>query len=375
MSGRGLSRAGALAAFAFVALATAPAAALPSFGSPSYTGSYRTCQTCHMTTAGGGTGCGSLTSPCLNPFGIRYRSAGWNSTTRSLDSDGDGRSNLGEIVNNYPGFPDNVWRPSGTGSTGVCNPVTCGATTSYTSCGSSRVNCRRSGLSSGGYSLQYNCDGGFGPFNASFSSSTNACPPINECATGNRCLQSGTPNTCSERSSGYWNCSCSATAGYRLQYNNVWTGLFTERCQEIPECAEGNPCLEDTTANSCIDFRTGGYICSCAGGFRRTNIGDYVGTIRETCTEIDECAEGNPCNEQVVGNSCSDSPFGRYTCTCGSGFLRENAGTLSETCADRPDCALDGSLCLQGFAGNSCADDELGRYNCTCGAGFLLVNN
>ncbi|MEO0324798.1 MAG: hypothetical protein AAF447_17680 [Myxococcota bacterium] len=249
----------ALRALALTALATAaltlvgpttakafPFNLTPLDPSDDYTGSYPNCQTCHIP-IGGGSSCGSLTAPCLNPFGGWYRSFGWPAAG-SADTDGDGPINSSEIGStiSYPGFPDNIWRPSGSGgssATGACNPVTCAGTTAWTTCtSSSHLDCRRSGLSSGAYTLSYRCDPGFGPLNRSGTSTVTACPDILECSTGNPCNENFAANGCSERSAGYWNCSCGA--GWRLTRNGDYTPPLTETCLDIDECAEGNPCLE-----------------------------------------------------------------------------------------------------------------------------------
>lgn len=72
-------------------------------------GTERPCITCHDN-ADGGAGCETMggTRPCLNPFGLAFRTNGfrWDATLASTDSDGDGFTNGQELQD-----PTGSWRP------------------------------------------------------------------------------------------------------------------------------------------------------------------------------------------------------------------------------------------------------------------------
>ena len=85
------------------------------------TGLRRPCITCHDN-ADGGAGCMPMAEPCLNPFGMAFRAAGfnWGRSLAALDSDADGFTNGQElqeptgtwtVVEDPPGVAAYVTRP------------------------------------------------------------------------------------------------------------------------------------------------------------------------------------------------------------------------------------------------------------------------
>ena len=79
---------------------------------PDSVGTPRPCITCHNN-PDGGQGCETMggTRPCLNPFGVAFRTNGfrWSRELAELDSDGDGFTNGQELQD-----PSGSWRPGQT---------------------------------------------------------------------------------------------------------------------------------------------------------------------------------------------------------------------------------------------------------------------
>ncbi len=73
-------------------------------------GEVRECITCHNNPDGGG---GCAESPCLNPFGGQFRTAGanWSATLAAMDADGDGFTNGQELQDASGGWRPGAERP------------------------------------------------------------------------------------------------------------------------------------------------------------------------------------------------------------------------------------------------------------------------
>src|SRR5687768_684444 len=99
-------------------------------------------------------------------------------------------------------------------------------------------------------------------------------------------------------------------------------------CTDIDECADGNACgLNAICANT-----PGSFNCSCAPG--------YQGNPPTTpCTDTNECA-ANPCDP----NATCTNTLGSFTCTCPTGY--EGDGLATGTgCTDVDECTNGSNPC------------------------------
>ena len=280
------------------------------------------CLTCHNNSVGGdGPGCAGAGTPCLQSFGMAFRTNGfvWNNTLAGLDSDGDGWTNGQELLN-----------PSGSWTSGSADPGPTGEARlpgfHYASCGTHARACA-----------------------------------LNECTLNYDNCDNSPVATCNEQNP-YFSCTC--PSGYS------GTGAGSGGCSNIDECTAGNPCSENIigSGNMCTDA-PGRYDCMCGTGYEILN----SGSSSEACGDLNECALGNPCLESVFGNTCMNTT-GRWDCTCGAaGYQLTNNGTFSETCGDINECT--GNPCNEDTPGspNTCTNVFPGN-SCTCGAGYTLVN-
>ena len=75
------------------------------------------------------------------------------------------------------------------------------------------------------------------------------------------------------------------------------------------------------------------------------------------CTDINECAEGEPCGD---GARCLNQP-GSYDCSCKAGY-EDQAGE----CVDIDECR-EGVVCYE----HSTCENTIGAHNCVCDEGFV----
>ncbi|MGE0789330.1 MAG: EGF domain-containing protein [Sandaracinaceae bacterium] len=327
------------------------------------------CSDCHVnSTGGGGAPCGANTgpqpwAPCLNPFGIQYRTRGWSNTLRDEDTDLDGTDNGGELSD---GFMDAPAGAAGfpVGAEASCDMLACAtAYPSSIACGASHVRCtatRSNGPASVGvnptsynYSFGFSCDPGTGPSPpASDTNWSDRCLNISECS-GNPC----SPGSCAERSLTGWTSpgyDCTCPGGYldngtACQLVDACTA-GTDTCVAIATCV-------DTPGNSAV------YTCLCPHA-------GYAGDGRSPgsgCTNINECA-ANPCGPNGV--SCTETPLGSwsapgYSCTCAAGY-----GFNGTTCVLQNECTAGTDDCV---ALATCNDPTtaLGDFTCTCPGGYV----
>nr|VZI43207.1 unnamed protein product [Spirometra erinaceieuropaei] len=148
---------------------------------------------------------------------------------------------------------------------------------------------------------------------------------------------------------------CTCPHGYRHKNGE---------CVDIDECAEEvagvtnlNPLCKD--GKTCVNT-PGGYRCvtisGCPAGFKRNS-------IREPCTDIDECATGLA---KCGLNMHCENTIGSYRCLCQRGYKNVN----DTACVDIDECKVFSSV-------ESCADprarcvNTAGSYKCICPNGFV----
>ncbi|CAM9726799.1 unnamed protein product [Chrysoparadoxa australica] len=135
-------------------------------------------------------------------------------------------------------------------------------------------------------------------------------------------------------------CQDDALVGYTCNCPGGYSG---DNCEnDVNECQIGtHNCSPDANCNN----TDGWYTCECKPGFQ----GDG-----ETCTAIDNCAEGT-----CVNGSCKDLGT-TYECFCSTGWDGTNCDINED------ECALGTHNCHPLAA---CTDTE-GSFTCTCGEGY-----
>uniref|UniRef100_A0A672YAX8 Latent-transforming growth factor beta-binding protein 4 n=1 Tax=Sphaeramia orbicularis TaxID=375764 RepID=A0A672YAX8_9TELE len=158
------------------------------------------------------------------------------------------------------------------------------------------------------------------------------CVDVNECAqSAGVCSRGECVNT-----AGSYRCVC--PSGYRSVSQQ--TG-----CQDIDECVQ-NPCRNGRCENT-----PGSYRCVCRHGYKLS---------RNTCIDVDECAEPSQCPGQMCINT-----MGSYRCvSCRPGYTLTN-----RQCTDVNECRRS-DIC----PGQECVNTE-GSYSCvSCKQGHQSVN-
>ena len=171
------------------------------------------------------------------------------------------------------------------------------------------------------------------------------CTNINECTdTPDICGPNGTD--CTDTTGSY---TCECADGYEATTGNP--------CEDIDECAGGDPCNEAINAGTCNN-EDGTYTCDCNRGYEPR---------AGTCVDIDECAV-NPCGNGL----CQQADPGDYRCACNAGY--EPDQPLNGTCIDIDECAdcADPETCADPSLGpcpaHSFCTNEIGSHVCSCDA-------
>ncbi|XP_012277054.1 fibrillin-1 [Orussus abietinus] len=214
------------------------------------------------------------------------------------------------------------------------------------------------------------CDRGY-----RYSLTTRECEDVDECATGRvtcdvrlgeRCVNLPGSYTC-KTPTPYWRQRQrqrpACPSGYR--YEASW-----RQCIDVDECKEErNTC---SAGEACYN-QPGGYTCAkiptpiTRVPAASTRCGPGSRFVRNRgCVDVDECLE----TEEACSSNeeCVNTP-GSYTCTCKTGFRRDN---LTRACVDINECQLQQNDCLP----TQRCDNTLGSYTCIrflpCGTGYTL---
>ncbi len=331
------------------------------------------CGVCHVSSSGGGTRTSFGKDFEFGPNGSSDGSGSssddhrWSSWLCSRDSDGDGWTNgqeLGdpfcETVINTGGDASSPAAPPGAahsnpGSNGSTPPdINFCTTTGYNPCDQSAAGNCSSNAGNNVPDFSCWCDQGFSGTGQVRGGVYSPCSIITECVSSPPNCGTG---TCSDRTPGY-TCNCPSTS--------VLVGTWTDGSLR---CVDGcDPSIEDCVSiATCVPISTSpNFRCDCP------DPGGYTGNGRagEGCNNIDECAGGDPCGIGASrASACTDlTPHidgARYSCTCSAGFTFD--GT---TCVDIDECAVDSTRCGPGICGDSVPPAPPATWTCSCNAGY-----
>ncbi len=395
------------ASFVFITITSLSevAHAYPSYvtgyGLPELPASYDSyeCTDCHVHPSGGGacSSSGDPWAPCVNPFGILYRTNGWSTGLGNGDADGDGTSNSTEL-----GSAGSAGFPAGAEAVG-CDMLACATSAgSYVACGSNvRCLATHHTNTADNYSFAFSCVAGTS--GTASGGGSWGCSDVNECSpnpcgagsctqrslsgwtwpgydcscpagyasNGTTCVVTndcvaGTDNcvalaTCTDLA-GAGNFSCTCPAGYG---GNGRSGIGNTGCYDIDECAS-HPCAPNGSGGAdgqgCTQIAIGswsspGYTCSCAAGY---------GSNGTTCVLQNECTAGT--DDCVALATCFDptTAAGDFTCTCPSGYVG-TGHSATGGCTDVDECALGTAGC----SGDATCTNLPGTFMCACNTGYM----
>ncbi|XP_026325907.1 fibrillin-2-like isoform X2 [Hyposmocoma kahamanoa] len=172
------------------------------------------------------------------------------------------------------------------------------------------------------------CTGGMGRPN--LTNDLDECQVRPDVCRGGRCINTD----------GSFRCECND--GYTLDETKL-------SCVDVDECAsDSRICGNGTCTNV-----PGGYECHCNYGFTQGR--------DQTCTDIDECAEGRaPCMSR-----CHNTP-GSYRCMCPYGYVLANDGIH---CSDIDECKQQPDICPE----NRECENTVSSYICKCPEGYRRI--
>ncbi|KAG7174672.1 Fibrillin-2-like 3, partial [Homarus americanus] len=129
-------------------------------------------------------------------------------------------------------------------------------------------------------------------------------------------------------------------------------------CEDINECAEGIPCQRNERCINVIGSFNCHPLLNCGAGYKMNEFGTQ-------CIDVDECADGT---HQCTGNQECSNRQGGYICQCPTGFRHNSL----RQCQDVNECeAYYGSVC----ASNAVCENTEGSYRCNCKKGFKQSND
>ncbi|XP_024879851.1 fibrillin-3-like [Temnothorax curvispinosus] len=216
------------------------------------------------------------------------------------------------------------------------------------------------------------------PSGYQYSLGTQRCEDIDECRTGQyscdakfseRCVNLPGTYRCERPAPPRQRQRPACPSGYRYHPN-------LRRCTDIDECAE----RLDTCGDELCYNQPGGYSCAKppVPVTRKPPTTAMPAPMNQKCMRGTKfvrnrgCVDVNECRE--LEDACSSNEecvntVGSYTCTCKTGFRRDN---LTQACVDINECQLQENDCLP----TQRCDNTIGSYTCTrflpCGTGYTL---
>ncbi|XP_056135291.1 fibulin-1 [Lampris incognitus] len=158
-------------------------------------------------------------------------------------------------------------------------------------------------------------------------------------------------------------CSQLCTESQSLHETRAWTQClcrhgFTllddkQTCRDIDECAEGQHHCQQGCINTFGSFK-----CSCDNGYQLTH-------DQTSCPDVDECQLPVAVTGCVFG--CINTP-GSFHCECPAGYSLQ---TADDNCQDIDECADNQG---QGPCTEQCHNSP-GSYRCSCGFGHTLAGD
>ncbi|XP_056442550.1 adhesion G protein-coupled receptor E5-like [Gadus chalcogrammus] len=145
-------------------------------------------------------------------------------------------------------------------------------------------------------------------------------------------------------------------------------------CSDTNECSWAKICGSNAYCTNTI----GSYTCTCRSGYTKQSATghncidkplNHVKLSSSPSPDTNECSRDNICGS----NAYCNNTIGSYTCTCHSGYTKQNA--TSRTCIDIDECE-DGAKANEGVCGiNGTCRNTNGSFWCECPTGFTNYGN
>ncbi|KAL4663373.1 hypothetical protein H8957_013865 [Semnopithecus entellus] len=198
------------------------------------------------------------------------------------------------------------------------------------------------------------CNPGFSSSSEIFTSPTEICDDINECASPSK-VSCGKFSDC-RNTEGSYHCVCNP--GYELVSGaKTFKNESENTCQDVDECQQ-NPRL-CKSYGTCVNT-LGSYTCQCLPGFK------FKPEDPKLCTDVNECTSGqNPCHSST---HCLNN-VGSYQCRCRPGWQPipgSPNGPNNTICEDVDEC----SSSLHQCDSSTVCFNTVGSYTCRCRPGW-----
>nr|XP_037848013.1 adhesion G protein-coupled receptor E2 isoform X3 [Chlorocebus sabaeus] len=198
------------------------------------------------------------------------------------------------------------------------------------------------------------CNPGFNSSSEIFTSPTEICDDINECAPPSE-VSCGKFSDC-RNIEGSYDCVCNP--GYELVSGaKTFKNESENTCQDVDEC-QRNPRL-CKSYGTCVNT-AGSYTCQCLPGFK------FKPEDPKLCTDVNECTSGqNPCHSST---HCLNN-VGSYQCRCRLGWQPipgSPSGPNNTVCEDVDEC----SSGLHQCDNSTICFNTVGSYTCRCRPGW-----
>ena len=216
----------------------------------------------------------------------------------------------------------------------------------------------------------FKTDGSFSPLiGPQLGDDWSTCRDIDECELGSPCEDTGA--TCVNTPGSY---TCEDQAYDDGEDYAEEEDYDDGEEYDDPDCGPGYELRAGGCAPVCSEDTCGGHgECSAAGGELRCECHEgYEGAgcaecgpgyrrHGDTCVDIDECYEEEPCD--TAAQLCANTRGG-YTCSCRDGFTQVPGGDSGQiVCRDIDECGLRPAICQHG-----CVNSP-GGFHCSCRPG------